>query len=181
MNFLLNPVVEVPKGSEYETWTSIVDDSAVVQYLLDVYFTWFHPLSPVFSEPLFRQDMVQGKNQYCSRVLVNAILSLACYLPGQRGAERFAGIKGETGGEFLKEAENLFYEAPEPCLTNIAALTIMAAVEIQRCRFGPALMYSRQASSMVMYLGLNQRAHNAEYSKEVDLYWTFWTVFQLDQ
>ena len=181
MNFLLNPVVEVPKGSEYETWTSIIDDSAVVHYLLDVYFTWFHPLSPVFSEALFRQDMVQGKNQYCSRVLVNAILSLACYLPGQRGAGWLTKIKNETAVEFLKEAEKLFYDAPEPCLTNIAALTIMSAVEIQRCRFGPAWMFSRQASSMAMYLGLNQRAHNTGSWEELDLCWTFWTVFQLDQ
>ena len=179
MNFLLNPIVEVPKGSEYETWTSVVDDSAVVQNLLEVYFTWFHPLSPVFSESLFRKDMIQGKNQHCSRVLVNAILSLACYLPGSYDTERF--IKNETAAKFLKEAENLFHDAPEPCLTNIATLTIMAAVEIQRCRFGPAWMYSRQASSMAMYLGLNQRPYNAESSKGVDLCWTFWTVFHLDQ
>ena len=181
MNFLLNPVVEVPKGSEYESWTDIVDDPMVVQHLLDIYFTWYHSSAPVFSESLFRQDMIQGKNEYCSRVLVNAILSLACYLPEQPGAGRFVKVKSETAVEFLNEAERLFFEAPEPSLMNIAALTIMAAVEIQRCRFGPAWIYSRQASSMAIYLHLHQRAHSMESTNETNRCLTFWTVFQLDQ
>ena len=181
MNFLLNPVVEVPKESEYESWTTVVDDGTVIQHLIDIYFTWYHYLGPVFSEDLFRQDIVQGRNQHCSRILVNAVLSLACYLPGQRGAGKYIKIKPETAVQFLHEAERLFLEAPEPSLMNIAALTIMATVEVQRCRFGPAWLHSRQASTMAIYLNLHQRPHNVDSTDQRNRCLTFWTVFQLDQ
>lgn len=59
-------------------WTSVTSDDAMVQHLLELYFVNEHPSVPVLHKDLFLGDMAAGRQQFCSSILVNAILASAC-------------------------------------------------------------------------------------------------------
>lgn len=62
------------------TWTTVTDDLAFVNRLLTRYFTWSHPFFIIFSRESFYKDFNDGRNKYCSPLLVNAICAYACHL-----------------------------------------------------------------------------------------------------
>ncbi|KAK4988952.1 hypothetical protein LTR50_003548 [Elasticomyces elasticus] len=59
-------------------WTNVTDDDALVSYLLAGYFQHQHPFFCWFDEHLFINDLIHGKTDFCSPVLVNAVLASAC-------------------------------------------------------------------------------------------------------
>lgn len=71
-----NPPVRVPAAN----WTTVTKDSEVVSHLVSIYFTWYHPAYPCIVRDLFVRGMVRGdlNSQFCSPVLVNAMLATAC-------------------------------------------------------------------------------------------------------
>jgi hypothetical protein len=59
-------------------WTTITDSDRLVSHLLSLYFTWDHPCYTWFDQHLFLADMIAGQSRFCSPLLVNAVLALAC-------------------------------------------------------------------------------------------------------
>ena len=59
-------------------WTSVTADDSLVQSLLEIYFIHEYPLLGPFHKDLLLQDMISGRERYCSSLLVNAILASAC-------------------------------------------------------------------------------------------------------
>lgn len=70
------PVVRVPA----KPWTSVTNDDDFVSHLVSLYFTWQQCFYNVVKKDLFIQDMQSGNPdaQFCSPLLVNAILAEAC-------------------------------------------------------------------------------------------------------
>lgn len=52
----------------------------MVSRLVSLWFTWFHPFLNWLDRDLFLRDMKSGdlKAQFCSPILVNAMLAVAC-------------------------------------------------------------------------------------------------------
>jgi hypothetical protein len=58
-------------------WTSVTTDNALVSKLLAVFLQYEYPRTRVFQKDLFLDDLVQGKTDFCSSLLVNCILANA--------------------------------------------------------------------------------------------------------
>lgn len=61
-------------------WTTVTDDSELIAHLLSLYFVWEHPIFTLIDRDLFLEDLVaeRRRSTFCSDLLVNAILALAC-------------------------------------------------------------------------------------------------------
>ncbi len=60
------------------TWTSISSNDGLMQKLLHAYFLYEYQWFTYFNKDLFLQDMVAGLHRFCSPLLVNALLAVAC-------------------------------------------------------------------------------------------------------
>lgn len=59
-------------------WTNVSKDDEFLRSLLKLFFLYEHPFFNCFSQDLFLEDMLSGSTEFCSPLLVNAVLSLAC-------------------------------------------------------------------------------------------------------
>ena len=59
-------------------WTDVLVDDDFCRMLLKLYFQYEHQFSGSFQKDLFLDDMISGSTTFCSKLLVNAILALAC-------------------------------------------------------------------------------------------------------
>lgn len=62
-------------------WTAVTTDDALVQKLMQIYFLFDFPYYTFLHKDHFLQDMVDGRERYCSSLLVNVILAQACVSP----------------------------------------------------------------------------------------------------
>lgn len=60
-----------------QPWTDVTSDDWLVRDLLRTYFTHEYPFNPIFHKDLFLQDMITNNTDFCSPMLVNAVLALA--------------------------------------------------------------------------------------------------------
>lgn len=69
------PLYRVPA----QPWTSVTDDE-FVSHLVSLYFTWQHSVLNWIDRDLFLRDMKSGNldSRFCSPLLVNSILAVAC-------------------------------------------------------------------------------------------------------
>lgn len=68
------PTINVPA----KPWTTVTDDDELVSHLVSLYFCWDYPVHCFFDRQLFLADMVSGRERFCSKLLVNTLLSYAC-------------------------------------------------------------------------------------------------------
>jgi hypothetical protein len=59
-------------------WTNITGDDQLVRQLLREYIKLEYPFTTVFSVEHFLKDMAAGRKNFCSSLLVNAVLASAC-------------------------------------------------------------------------------------------------------
>jgi hypothetical protein len=59
-------------------WTAVLADDHYMRMLLALYFQYEHQFFSCFHKDLFLDDMVSGATTFCSELLVNAVLALAC-------------------------------------------------------------------------------------------------------
>ncbi|RSL52669.1 hypothetical protein CEP54_010772 [Fusarium duplospermum] len=102
---LVEPRLDHVKASR---WTNVTSSDDIVRSLLKTYFKWEFPYSCFFYLDSFLDDLVAGRERYCSSLLVNAILATACH--GQQGLlDRSSFWKPQTlGYQFMAEAKRLW-------------------------------------------------------------------------
>lgn len=59
-------------------WTTVSDDDDTMRMLLKLYFLYEHQFFSCFHKDLFLEDLASGSKEFCSEVLVNAVLAIAC-------------------------------------------------------------------------------------------------------
>jgi hypothetical protein len=127
--------------------------------------------------------MSRGRAKYCSSLLVNAILALACHY-SCREETRETGNVPAIADRFFQEAERLLIaEGENPCLTSVQALALMSLCEAGCGRNSSGWMYSGRAFRMALDLGLNLSLDWRGFSPtetEVRKI-TFWGCFTLDK
>ncbi|MCJ1312181.1 hypothetical protein MMC25_005855 [Agyrium rufum] len=166
-------------GTDVVRWTQVTSDADAIGHLLDIYFTWHHPLMQAFSEVSFRQDMQQGHTKHCSRILVNAILALACTLMDASGSEHNV----YSANKFMEEASTLYARNAQPCMTTAIALALMALFESVQYQRKAAWDYAQDAAQMALQLSLHMKTTymhgpSAEDGNTGSL--ALWAVFQAD-
>ncbi|PVH93878.1 hypothetical protein DM02DRAFT_618998 [Periconia macrospinosa] len=167
------------------TWTSVTQDVAFVERLLDLYFRWSHPFYVIFSRESFYKDFRSGREKYCSSLLVNAILSYACHFTDEAAARIDPDNARTAGDHFFEEARRLLYEDETPSLTTTQALCVMAMREPSAGRDSSGFMYIGRCMRMAIELGLHLNNSAAPAMRltpsEVEVRKvTFWGCFTVD-
>jgi hypothetical protein len=171
-------------------WTTVTQNPEVINHILNLYFTYHHPVCPVIPESLIRDDMANGRTRYCSPTLINAILAVGCTLLGNQDEVNGRIDHWPSVDAFFKETERLLAAHPRPSLTAVAALSLLAMIDNLHLRYQRACSFSARASCMALLLGLHM--WNVS-DKERNMVGTerrtfaavrqqlFWVCFQVDQ
>ncbi|KXJ86060.1 putative C6 transcription factor [Microdochium bolleyi] len=103
-------------------WTTVCDDDALMRDLLGVWFRCEYQVSAAFQKDYFLEDLASGRQDFCSSLLVNAVLAYSCVCY-PRFSDRSEYWKPQTlHYRFLAEAKRLWeLEAMEPRITTIQA------------------------------------------------------------
>ena len=162
------------------SWTKVTSDHKLTGHLLDLYFTWVHPVHMLFSEKDFIRDYgestIEEGSAYCGSALVNAICAMACQLLDnkmlQRGSELVdirRNLDEVTLREgFMEEVKRRLAHQPNGRLTSIQAFAIMFLVDWGAGKTRNALGYLRVAAEHLNDLDRSQ----SEEAREI----TFWGI-----
>ena len=170
-------------------WTTVTDDEQLISHLMTMYFTWHYPFFVTLSKDLFYRDYVRGiSSQYCSSLLVNAILALGSHFSDWEGAREDHQNPATAGDHFFKEAKRLVLEDEHgnAKLCTVQALAIMSVREAGCGREGKGWIYSGMSFRMAFDLGLNLNvsnhgAHNLDEEETDARRITFWGCHLFDK
>ena len=164
------------------TWFRAPQDAELVEHLLNLYFCWVHPFHHLFSRELFLYEMGHGRTQFCSALLVNALLSFACHYSDRPVAYADPSDTATAGDHFFAEAKWLLDNTELPSLTTVQALGIMSLRETSRGSDSNGYQYAGRCVRMALELGLHLSDFSSESrsslleARKV----TYWGVFHLE-
>lgn len=163
-------------------WFAAPQDAELVEHLLSLYFCWVHPFYQLFSRDHFLHDMGRGRTEFCSAMLVNALLSIACHYSDRPAARTIGGGSNTAGDHFFAEAKKELNTTEKPSLTVVQALGIMSIREASQGRDSNGYQYAGRCVRMALEMGLHlsvvgsaMRPPEAEVRRV-----TFWGVFNLE-
>lgn len=184
------PVLGQTPDFSVTRWTRVTQDEQLVSHLMTMYFTWHYPFFTTLAKELFYRDFVRGvSGQYCSSLLVNAMLALGCHFSTWEGAWEDPFNSATAGDHFFKEAKSLLFENDELAnakLCTVQALALMSVREAGCGREGRGWFYSGMSFRMALDLGLNLDAprigsRNLDEDEIDARRITFWGCFLFDK
>lgn len=178
----------------FTSWTTATSDPELIIHLINMYFSWHYTYFTTLSKSLFYRDFLLGKppqdtrrkTEYCTPLLVNAMLALGCHFTSWPAARADPQDSATAGDHFFKEAKRLILENDEhenPRLSTVQALALMSVREAGCGREAKGWVYSGMSFRMACDLGLNVESGNASRDElEVDARrMTFWGCFLFDK
>lgn len=163
-------------------WFRTPQDAELVEHLLNLYFCWVHPIYPLFSRDHFLHDTGRGRSDFCSAMLVNALLAFACHYTDRHQARTDAANPSTSGDHFFAEAKKLLNKVDRPSLTTVHALGVMSIRETSLGRESNGYRYGGRCARMALELGLHLSVIGSGLkSSDADVRKiTFWGVFNLE-
>ena len=176
------------------SWTEVTNDPDLVVHLLNMYFAWHYTYFTTLSKSLFYRDFQRGKTghdakrktEYCTPLLVNAMLALGCHFTSWPSARADPRDSATAGDHFFREAKRLILENDEhenPRLTTVQAFALMSVREAGCGREARGWVYSGMSFRMAYDLGLNiDSGSNNLDETEIDARRvTIWGCFLFDK
>ena len=154
----------VLRRDDGSAWTRTTADADLVQHLLELYFTWIHPIHMVLSEPHFRTSFDRHDGVYCSPALVNVICAMATHLleasPDDESELTYeAAADDGLGDRFMDEGRSLIKPEDYAKLTTIQAFAIMLLADAASGKALKASSYIRFANSSLADEAVHHDAH----------------------
>ncbi|KAK5997432.1 Nitrogen assimilation transcription factor nit-4-like protein [Cladobotryum mycophilum] len=174
---LFEPRLEKVKASK---WTPVTSSDELVRTLLEVYFQYEYPTNCFFHIDHFLDDLAAGRDEYCSRLLVNIILAIACH--GHRAfIDRTTFWDPQTlGYRFLAEAKRIWEleRNGKPKITTIQAGALICINSNMDGIDVIGLEYLRQAIAMAQKFGLfSERFEDCDAKQRVSYSLTAWSLY----
>ncbi|USW58402.1 hypothetical protein Slin15195_G117210 [Septoria linicola] len=173
-------VASLPEQSN--SWLRIPQDAEFIEHLMNLFQCWIHPFYTFLCWDRFTYDMNRGRTDYCSSMLVSAILSFACHYSDRPMARTDVSNPATAGDHFYAEAKRLLDSSDSPTLTTVQALGIMSLRETSAGRDSNGYQLAGRCVRMALELGLHlsvmkdgMRETEAEVRKV-----TFWACFNLE-
>lgn len=163
-------------------WFRTPQDADFVEHLLNLYFCWIHPFYQILSRDHLVHDMGRGSTEFCSAMLVNALLAFACHYSDRPSARADPNKPNTAGDQFFAEAKRLLDITNNPSLTTVQALGIMSVRETSQGRDSNGYQYAGRCVRMALEMGLHLSIIGSGLSPtefEVRKI-TFWGVFNLE-
>lgn len=178
----LNAVATATPTEGHASWFSIPQDHELVDHLLKLYACWVYPFHGFFCWDMFNNDRARGKTTYCSSLLINAILALACHYSDRPAARTDPSNPATAGEQYFSEAKRLLDQVDRPSLTTIQALGIMGMREGSVGRDSHAYQLIGRSVRMALEMGLHLSSLRQGMSdNEVEARKiTFWAIFNLE-
>ncbi|KAJ5738832.1 Transcription factor [Penicillium malachiteum] len=182
------PLFNVPA----KPWTEITIDNDLASHLVSLYFTWDHPCAQFLDQRIFLEHMKRGlpDSEFCSPVLVNAILAVASAYSDRSDVLSDSENTFSRGQKFFAETERLLRaEEGAPRLTTVQALLLMCCVLFCQGKGNMSWLMLGQAIHMGKDLGLfrhhrnrNSKHNGKRFSREMEKVRTItaWAIFSLD-
>lgn len=180
-----------PQDEAILSWTTVTQDMELIIHLINLYFTWHYAYFTTLSKELFYRDFLKGRSSnYCSALLVNAMLTLGCHFSTRPEARADPEVSATTGDHFFKETKRLMFENDEHTnarLCTVQALALMSVREAGCGREGKGWVYSGMSFRMACDLGLNVDApglsqDSSSTPEDMDARRiTFWGCFLFDK
>jgi len=187
--------------SPITSWTNVTQDEELIEHLITMYFTWHYPYFTALSKALFFRDFNKGRQvtantrrtEYCTPLLVNAMLALGCHFTALTGARENKDDSATAGDHFFREAKRLIMlndEYEKPKLATVQALALMSVREAGCGRESKGWVYSGMSFRMACDLGLNLDSGSIIYNsrdlglddEEIDARRiTFWGCYLFDK
>ena len=155
-------------GNPITSWTTVTQDAPLIAHLLNMYFTWHYSFFVTLSQRVFRKHFLLGnmsqthshvrKHEYCSPVLVNAMLALGCHFSSRSGAREDPEDPATAGDHFFEEARRLLLDKGEyesPRLSTIQAAALMSVREAGCGREARGWTYSVRMGQKVPFEALD--------------------------
>ncbi|KAM7189834.1 hypothetical protein V8F20_009971 [Naviculisporaceae sp. PSN 640] len=149
-------------------WTKVDVCDELFRDLLSSYFLYEYPTYHVFQKDYFLEDMVHERQGYCSPLLVNAILSLACHC-NRRIVNREKFWDPQTlGYKFLAEARRLWEIeiSDDTKLTTIQAALLLSHEYSHDSMDKIAYTFVRQAVQLADQYGIFRKETYAQIRSE---------------
>ncbi|KAF1348000.1 fungal-specific transcription factor domain-containing protein [Delphinella strobiligena] len=186
------------------SWTNVTSDTDLVIHLINMYFTWHYTYFTCLSKSLFYRDFSLGKppsdtrrkTEYCTPLLVNAILALGCHFTSFPAARENPHDSATAGDHFFREAKRLIMENDEhekPKITTVQALALISVREAGCGREAKGWVYSGMSFRMACDMGLNLNSgrlarsvasageHSIDEGEDDARRITFWGCFLFDK
>ncbi|KAL6861931.1 N-terminal fungal transcription regulatory domain-containing protein [Trichoderma novae-zelandiae] len=131
-------------------WTDVSISNDYAAHAISLYLETDHPLLGFFEPKQFVSDLTTGRTDYCSRMLVNALLYWSCQLYCAQEPESGALALG-----FCSEAESLWeVQRSVDSVMNLVAIQLMSLGYLGQGRNHVVLAYLNEASQMAVRMGL---------------------------
>lgn len=161
-------------------WTNVSSDLRMISRLLDLYFTYVHPVHLLFSEGDFKRCFQVNGTVHCSRPMVNCMCAMACFLYENKpiGNGHFIDLQMTSEATtlrkaFLDEAKRTIQTSKHDSGTSVVSFAIMYLIELCAGKTGIALGYLNAAVDGLSAMGDSPQSHE---SKEL----TYWGLRNLN-
>jgi hypothetical protein len=142
-------------GDQVGTWTTVTNDKGFVMHLLHLYFAWAHPFYVLFSEETFWHGFNDRKFRYCSPMLLNAVLAVACNFSDRPEARADSSDPTSVGNHFFAEAKRLLDQDDRTRLTTVQALGLMSIRQMMNDHKSSSCAYVGRMMTMSIEMGLH--------------------------
>lgn len=114
-------------------WTPVTSDDALIKHLLELYFSWVHPVHPLFNRQRFLRCYWDRTTAHCSHALVNLICAVGCQVHPP-GDEESVDVR-RLEDAFVREALRSLGARSE----HLTTLQALAAMFLYKISHGAAL------------------------------------------
>ncbi|RAL08722.1 uncharacterized protein BO97DRAFT_428037 [Aspergillus homomorphus CBS 101889] len=150
-----------------EKWTTVVD-SPVASHLFSLFFVWDNPTWHLIEPRVFLDDFQSGRTQFCSSLLVHAILFFACHYsydlekPWDRREEM------SIAKRLFREIGRLWQrDKDKVCLTTVQASLILGLFFNATGKDKIGVQYIYYGGQMALQLGLHLSSSAVFHSDSV--------------
>ncbi|SCO81443.1 related to nitrate assimilation regulatory protein nirA [Fusarium oxysporum] len=148
-----DPRLSLIKPSE---WTNVLTNNEMMRNMIRSYFRQEHQSLPFFHKDYFLEDMMNGSNEFCSSLLVNAVLAESCsFCPDTTSRLEYWNPES-LRYRFLAESRRLWELEleKEPSITTLQAAMVLNPVYNMSSMETQGLSFGAQALALSHRLGI---------------------------
>ncbi|KAK3368671.1 hypothetical protein B0H63DRAFT_497828 [Podospora didyma] len=152
---VIDPLIDSAEPAE---WTMVSSDNALMRTLLRAYFLHEHHWYTILHKDCFLADMSSGRSRFCSSLLVNALLAMACFCHRALPKRAEFWNPHTLGYQFHAEAKRLWEsEQNRNRLTTVQAAILLNLVYSLNGADRLGQIYTSQAIAISKELGLFEK------------------------
>jgi hypothetical protein len=136
-------------------WTSVTNDAALIEKLLTSFFEHIHSFFHFFDMYLFVEDMNSHRTNFCTPLLVNAVLACAAApLTGRNDNGHILGPTSLASHFYLEARKHWHAQEGQDSITRIQAAIILTYLLNQAGRDKVGMVFQQEALRIAHTLGL---------------------------